>query len=151
MQILCSCLVFFLLCPTYVFISHRHSVYDTREFWSWFRWSFTILFICMCFSLVWNNNNSALELNIRVTCLSSHCVILCNLYRVFFFFLTPVAVPVGCGTRAADLLDSLDSRALVLCPGNCTLWKLSVFGSGIYASISSVCGAALHRYLDLNK
>ncbi|KAF7704195.1 hypothetical protein HF521_021267 [Silurus meridionalis] len=55
-----------------------------------------------------------------------------------------VAVPIGCGTRAADLTDSPDSRALLLCPANCTLWKLSVFGSVIYASISSICGAALH-------
>ncbi|GAA6103143.1 cochlin [Tachysurus ichikawai] len=55
-----------------------------------------------------------------------------------------VAVPIECGTRAADLEDSPDSRAMVLCPADCALWKLSVFGSGIYASISSVCGAALH-------
>ncbi|MCJ8737080.1 hypothetical protein PDJAM_G00019750 [Pangasius djambal] len=55
-----------------------------------------------------------------------------------------VAVPIGCGTRAADLVDAPDPRALLLCPANCTLWKLSVFGSGLYASISSICGAALH-------
>ncbi|XP_066529510.1 cochlin [Hoplias malabaricus] len=47
-----------------------------------------------------------------------------------------------CGTRAVDLPDSAH---LLLCPANCTLWKLSVFGSGVYASISSVCGAAVHR------
>ncbi|XP_017331296.1 cochlin isoform X2 [Ictalurus punctatus] len=55
-----------------------------------------------------------------------------------------VPMHIGCGTRAADLADSSNSRALVVCPANCTLWKLSVFGSGIYASISSICGAALH-------
>ncbi|XP_060789905.1 cochlin [Neoarius graeffei] len=55
-----------------------------------------------------------------------------------------VAVPIGCGTRAADVVDTPGARALLLCPANCTVWKLSVFGSGIYASISSVCGAALH-------
>ncbi|KAI4902195.1 hypothetical protein NFI96_029562 [Prochilodus magdalenae] len=53
-----------------------------------------------------------------------------------------VPAPISCGTRAADLPDSTQ---LVLCPANCTLWKLSVFGSGVYASISSVCGAGVHR------
>lgn len=53
-----------------------------------------------------------------------------------------VPVPISCGTRTADLPDSTQ---LVLCPANCTLWKLSVFGSGVYASVSSVCGAGVHR------
>lgn len=43
-------------------------------------------------------------------------------------------------------MDLPDSRQIVLCPANCTLWSLSVFGSGVYASISSICGAAIHRY-----
>uniref|UniRef100_W5KLA0 Cochlin n=1 Tax=Astyanax mexicanus TaxID=7994 RepID=W5KLA0_ASTMX len=51
-------------------------------------------------------------------------------------------VPISCGIRAADLPDSTQ---VVLCPANCTLWKLSVFGSGVYASVSSVCGAGVHR------
>lgn len=54
-----------------------------------------------------------------------------------------VPTPISCGTRAVDLPDT---RQLVLCPANCTLWTLSVFGSGVYASISSICGAAIHRY-----
>ncbi|TRY84983.1 hypothetical protein DNTS_028858 [Danionella cerebrum] len=53
-----------------------------------------------------------------------------------------VPTPIGCGTRAVDLAGT---RHLVLCPANCSLWSLSVFGSGVYASISSICGAAIHR------
>lgn len=53
-----------------------------------------------------------------------------------------VPTPITCGTRAADLPDT---RQLVLCPANCSLWSMSVFGSGVYASISSICGAAIHR------
>lgn len=60
-------------------------------------------------------------------------------------FLVPT--PISCGTRAVDLPDT---RQIVLCPANCTLWSLSVFGSGVYASISSICGAAIHRYNHRN-
>ncbi|KAJ4920042.1 hypothetical protein JOQ06_021959 [Pogonophryne albipinna] len=53
-----------------------------------------------------------------------------------------VAMPVSCVTRGADLMeDSL----VVLCPPDCTQGRVSVFGTSIYASISSVCGAAIHR------
>ncbi|XP_062863993.1 cochlin [Trichomycterus rosablanca] len=53
-------------------------------------------------------------------------------------------VPISCETRAIDLEKLQTTHAVLLCPANCTLWKLSVFGSGVYASISSICGAALH-------
>ncbi|CAN9501945.1 unnamed protein product [Ophioblennius macclurei] len=53
-----------------------------------------------------------------------------------------VAYPISCTTRGADLTK--DSE-LVLCPADCSQWRISVFGTGVYASISSVCGAALHR------
>lgn len=53
-----------------------------------------------------------------------------------------VAFPIGCTTRGADLTK--DSE-LVLCPADCLHWRISVFGTGVYASISSVCGAAVHR------
>ncbi|XP_016400089.1 cochlin-like [Sinocyclocheilus rhinocerous] len=53
-----------------------------------------------------------------------------------------VPTPISCGTRAVDLPDT---RKRVLCPANCTLWSLSLFGSGVYASVSSICGAAIHR------
>uniref|UniRef100_A0A3Q3KF61 Cochlin n=1 Tax=Mastacembelus armatus TaxID=205130 RepID=A0A3Q3KF61_9TELE len=33
---------------------------------------------------------------------------------------------------------------VVLCPPDCSHWTGSVFGTGVYASISSVCGAAVH-------
>ncbi|XP_076833905.1 cochlin [Brachyhypopomus gauderio] len=52
-----------------------------------------------------------------------------------------VPKPITCETRAADLPDVTQ---LVLCPANCSLWKLSVFGSGVYASVSSICGAGVH-------
>uniref|UniRef100_H0WQG8 Cochlin n=1 Tax=Otolemur garnettii TaxID=30611 RepID=H0WQG8_OTOGA len=33
----------------------------------------------------------------------------------------------------------------VLCPGGCSLEEFSVFGNIVYASVSSICGAAVHR------
>ncbi|KAI4798183.1 hypothetical protein KUCAC02_022225 [Chaenocephalus aceratus] len=55
-----------------------------------------------------------------------------------------VALPVICVTRGTDLMeDSL----VVLCPPDCTQGRVSVFGTSVYASISSVCGAAVHRGL----
>lgn len=62
--------------------------------------------------------------------------------HTFIVMYISVPTPITCGTRAADLPDT---RQLVLCPANCSLWSLSVFGSGVYASISSICGAAIHR------
>ncbi|XP_070698758.1 cochlin [Pempheris klunzingeri] len=53
-----------------------------------------------------------------------------------------VPFPVTCVTRGADLTED---NALVLCPPDCTQWRVSVFGTGVYAAISSVCGAAVHR------
>ncbi|XP_075883850.1 cochlin isoform X2 [Nelusetta ayraudi] len=55
-----------------------------------------------------------------------------------------VAYPVTCVTRGADLSED---KLLVLCPADCTQWRVSVFGTGVYASISSICGAAIHRGL----
>ncbi|KAM4625241.1 cochlin [Polymixia lowei] len=53
-----------------------------------------------------------------------------------------VPSPVSCVTRGADLLED---GVVVLCPPDCSQWRVSVFGTGIYASVSSVCGAAVHR------
>ncbi|XP_022620415.1 cochlin [Seriola dumerili] len=53
-----------------------------------------------------------------------------------------VPYPITCVTRGADLMDD---AVVVLCPPDCTQWRVSVFGTGIYASVSSVCGAAVHR------
>ncbi|KAM9842568.1 cochlin [Aulostomus maculatus] len=50
--------------------------------------------------------------------------------------------PVTCVTRVADMRED---AVLILCPPDCSRWRASVFGTGIYASISSICGAALHR------
>ncbi|KAG8560624.1 hypothetical protein GDO81_015051 [Engystomops pustulosus] len=46
--------------------------------------------------------------------------------------------------RATDLKFT---SAHVLCPPGCTDQHLSVYGSGIYAAVSSICGAAIHRGL----
>ncbi|XP_037550721.1 cochlin [Nematolebias whitei] len=50
--------------------------------------------------------------------------------------------PVSCETRGADLKQD---EVLVLCPPACSELKLSVFGTGVYAAVSSICGAALHK------
>ncbi|CAG5866935.1 cochlin isoform 1-T2 [Menidia menidia] len=54
------------------------------------------------------------------------------------------AYPVACETRGTDLKEN---DIVVLCPQDCTQLRVSVFGTGVYAAISSVCGAALHRGL----
>uniref|UniRef100_A0A8C6TP19 LCCL domain-containing protein n=1 Tax=Neogobius melanostomus TaxID=47308 RepID=A0A8C6TP19_9GOBI len=51
------------------------------------------------------------------------------------------AESVSCLTRGADFSDD----RIVLCPPDCTQWRLSVFGSNVFASVSSICGAAIHR------
>ncbi|TNN87398.1 Cochlin [Liparis tanakae] len=51
-----------------------------------------------------------------------------------------VPYPVTCVIRGADLVED---GVLVLCPPDCT--QVSVFGTEVYASVSSVCGAAVHR------
>ncbi|XP_029316591.1 cochlin isoform X2 [Cottoperca gobio] len=50
--------------------------------------------------------------------------------------------PVTCVTRGADLEKD---GMVVLCPTDCSQWRVSVFGTKIYASVSSVCGAAIHN------
>ena len=54
-----------------------------------------------------------------------------------------VAYPVTCATRGAELTEN---SVLVLCPPDCARGRVPVFGTGIYASISTVCGAAVHRW-----
>ncbi|KFM02410.1 Cochlin, partial [Aptenodytes forsteri] len=49
---------------------------------------------------------------------------------------------ITCFTRGLDLRKETED---VLCPANCPLWQFYVFGDGVYASLSSVCGAAIHR------
>lgn len=53
-----------------------------------------------------------------------------------------VPLPITCTTRGADIPEA---RQVVLCPINCTQLRLSVFGSGVYAAVSSICAAAVHR------
>ncbi|NXX40143.1 COCH protein, partial [Tricholaema leucomelas] len=48
---------------------------------------------------------------------------------------------ITCFTRGLDLRKETED---VLCPANCPLWQFYVFGDGVYASLSSICGAAIH-------
>ncbi|XP_061890809.1 cochlin [Entelurus aequoreus] len=49
--------------------------------------------------------------------------------------------PLSCESRGADLAQD---ATLVHCPPHCGQRRLSVFGTHVYAAISSLCGAALH-------
>uniref|UniRef100_A0A3Q0RX79 Cochlin n=1 Tax=Amphilophus citrinellus TaxID=61819 RepID=A0A3Q0RX79_AMPCI len=60
-------------------------------------------------------------------------------YLVFY----SVPDPVTCTTRGADLTQD---TVVVLCPPRCMQSRMSVFGTGVYAAVSSICGAAVHRY-----
>lgn len=51
-------------------------------------------------------------------------------------------VPITCSMRGMDLKKE---SAHVLCPPGCNDQQLSVYGDGVYAGVSSVCGAAHHR------
>uniref|UniRef100_A0AAQ6A3Y3 Cochlin n=1 Tax=Amphiprion ocellaris TaxID=80972 RepID=A0AAQ6A3Y3_AMPOC len=78
--------------------------------------------------------------------MSQQCVLL-PLTGVFFlissvFGSTSAPRPISCATRGADLPQD---AVVVLCPPDCSQWRTSVFGTGIYAAVSSVCGAAVHR------
>ncbi|XP_017675920.1 PREDICTED: cochlin [Lepidothrix coronata] len=57
------------------------------------------------------------------------------------------ATAITCFTRGLDLRKGTED---VLCPANCPLWQFYVFGDGIYASLSSICGAAIHRGVITN-
>ncbi|XP_060615681.2 cochlin [Anolis sagrei] len=53
-----------------------------------------------------------------------------------------VPTAITCFTRGLDLRKD---RADVLCPGGCPMYQFQVYGNIVYASVSSICGAALHR------
>ncbi|XP_041514059.1 cochlin isoform X2 [Microtus oregoni] len=53
-----------------------------------------------------------------------------------------VPIAITCFTRGLDIRKE---KADVLCPGGCSLEEFSVFGNIVYASVSSICGAAVHR------
>ncbi|KAF3830213.1 hypothetical protein GH733_004032, partial [Mirounga leonina] len=53
-----------------------------------------------------------------------------------------VPIAITCFTRGLDIRKE---KADVLCPGGCALEEFSVFGNIVYASVSSICGAAVHR------
>ncbi|XP_036306809.1 cochlin isoform X2 [Pipistrellus kuhlii] len=53
-----------------------------------------------------------------------------------------VPVAITCFTRGLDIRkEKID----VLCPSDCPLEEFSVFGNIVYASVSSICGAAVHK------
>ncbi|XP_007660849.1 cochlin isoform X1 [Ornithorhynchus anatinus] len=54
----------------------------------------------------------------------------------------PAPIAITCFTRGLDIRME---RADVLCPGGCPLRDFYVFGNTVYASLSSVCGAAIHK------
>ncbi|XP_012888901.1 PREDICTED: cochlin [Dipodomys ordii] len=51
-------------------------------------------------------------------------------------------IAITCSTRGLDIRKE---KADVLCPGGCPPEEFSVFGNIVYASVSSICGAAIHR------
>lgn len=53
-------------------------------------------------------------------------------------------VPITCSMRGMDLKRE---SAKVQCPPGCTDQQLSVYGDAVYAAVSSICGAAIHRGL----
>lgn len=53
-------------------------------------------------------------------------------------------VPITCSMRGMDLKRE---SAKVQCPPGCTDQQLSVYGDAVYAAVSSICGAAIHRYV----
>ncbi|KAM3919294.1 cochlin [Leptodactylus fuscus] len=55
-------------------------------------------------------------------------------------------LPIPCSMRGMDLTESVN----VLCPPGCTSQQLSVYGDTVYAAVSSVCGAAIHRGLIIS-
>ncbi|XP_048394537.2 cochlin isoform X2 [Stegostoma tigrinum] len=52
-----------------------------------------------------------------------------------------VPISIGCTTRGAYFKEN---RVDLLCPPRCDYSQLSVWGSGVYASVSSICAAAVH-------
>uniref|UniRef100_A0A8C5T9N5 LCCL domain-containing protein n=1 Tax=Malurus cyaneus samueli TaxID=2593467 RepID=A0A8C5T9N5_9PASS len=62
------------------------------------------------------------------------------LSKVLLF--SSASTAITCFTRGLDLRKGTED---VLCPANCPLWQFYVFGDGVYASLSSICGAAIHR------
>uniref|UniRef100_A0A3P8UC04 LCCL domain-containing protein n=1 Tax=Amphiprion percula TaxID=161767 RepID=A0A3P8UC04_AMPPE len=60
------------------------------------------------------------------------CLLLCE---------TPSASP-ACDVRAGKINVS---EFIVKCPAHCKETKQQVYGTGVFASISSICNAAIHR------
>ncbi|EGW09833.1 Vitrin, partial [Cricetulus griseus] len=50
---------------------------------------------------------------------------------------------INCDVKAGKIINS---EFMVKCPAGCQDPKYHVYGTGVYASYSSVCGAAVHRY-----
>uniref|UniRef100_A0A8D2L7Q3 Cochlin n=1 Tax=Varanus komodoensis TaxID=61221 RepID=A0A8D2L7Q3_VARKO len=63
---------------------------------------------------------------------------------VISFFASTAPTSITCFTRGLDLRKN---KVDVLCPPNCPISHFFVYGNVVYASISSICGAAIHRGL----
>ncbi|MEJ1287154.1 vitrin [Cricetulus griseus] len=58
------------------------------------------------------------------------------------FYVVLLAVPqINCDVKAGKIINS---EFMVKCPAGCQDPKYHVYGTGVYASYSSVCGAAVH-------
>lgn len=55
----------------------------------------------------------------------------------------PVVPAIECEMRAGKIKLP---EFIVKCPANCTESKEKVYGTGVFASISSICNAAIHRW-----
>ncbi|XP_054653208.1 cochlin isoform X2 [Dunckerocampus dactyliophorus] len=77
--------------------------------------------------------------NGQVECAEMSLLLLTGVY--FLLSWSSATHPLTCETRGADLAQE---TVVVSCPADCSGRRLSVFGTDIYAAISSVCGAALH-------
>nr|XP_033808934.1 cochlin isoform X2 [Geotrypetes seraphini] len=49
--------------------------------------------------------------------------------------------PITCFTRGIDMRKEIID---ILCPANCTVEQFSIYGNLVYATPSSICGAAVH-------
>lgn len=54
----------------------------------------------------------------------------------------PVVPAIECDIRAGKITHP---EFIVKCPAKCRESKEKVYGTGVYASISSICNAAIHR------
>lgn len=57
-------------------------------------------------------------------------------------FISPVVPAIECDVRAGKINFM---EFIVRCPSGCRETKERVYGTGVFASISSICNAAIHK------